>query len=173
MTGPIVIWFTGLSGSGKTTLAGALRDRLVGAGKSVRFLDGDAVRKTIHAHLGFTPEDIKKNNRLVAEWCAEHGKKYDFVIVSMISPFAQTRSMARKIIGLGYTEVYLKAPLEEVIKRDVKGLYRKALSGEIENFIGISPGVPYEEPVSPDLVLETARYGVDACLKKLIEKIGV
>lgn len=124
-------------------------------GKSSRVFDGDDVRKEITRHLGFTREDIKENNRIIAGLCVRHQFDYDYIFVPIISPFEETRDQARKIIGSHFRLVYIKASLDEVVRRDVKGLYQKALVGEIPNFIGIDPAVPFEEPINPDLVMFT------------------
>ena len=160
-----VLWFTGLSGSGKSTVADRLSRELEKAGKTVAILDGDAIRSSIHKALKFTPEDIRENNRLIAFKCQALLGQYDFIIVSVISPFRESRLMARKALAPHFTEVYIKADLEECIRRDVKGIYRLALAGRIENFIGISPATPYEAPPDPDLTLDTQRGTVEACVK--------
>lgn len=151
-----VFWLTGLSGAGKTTLVNAVAARLRDAGKVVRILDGDVVRRDVNPHLGFTPADIRENNRIIAELCVQHRGTCDYIFVPVISPFEDSRQRARDIIGNGFFLVHLKVPLATVMARDVKGLYKKALAGEIPNFIGIDPGVPYEEPAAPDLVIDAA-----------------
>jgi adenylylsulfate kinase len=150
-----VLWFTGLSGSGKTTLANALKERLILLEKSVKILDGDAVRSSTHRHLGFSREDIRENNRLLAEMAVASAKSYDVVIVAVIAPFREDRAVSRKIIGGNFYEIFLDCPIEKCVERDAKGLYKKARSGEIQNFIGVSPAHPYEAPEAPDLRLKT------------------
>lgn len=162
-----IIWFTGLSGSGKTTIAEALADRLKSTGKTVKILDGDAVRNIKHKHLGFSRDDIRENNRLIAEMAKTAGKRKDFVLVPIISPYRADRAMAQEIIGNGFVELFINAPLEECIKRDAKGLYKKALDGEIDNFIGISPQNPYEPPQSPDLEIESANFSLEENVNKI------
>src|SRR3989338_2805235 len=120
-----VLWFTGLSGSGKTTIALALQKELEKRNKKFKVFDGDVVRQKLHKHLGFTPEDIKENNRLIAELCLKQINKYDFILVPIISPFRESRENARKILGNSFIEVYVKALLETVIERDVKVYYKK------------------------------------------------
>jgi adenylylsulfate kinase len=168
MKNSFVLWFTGLSGSGKTTIADKLYDELVNDGKSAIILDGDKIRSTIHKNLGFTPDDIKKNNELIAKLCLKYNGKYDYILVPIISPFTASRKKAKELIGKNFIEVYVQASLETVIKRDVKGLYNKALRGEIPNFIGISSGVPYEEPFNPDVVLNTEKEDIDTVVKKMV-----
>src|SRR3989338_10417047 len=104
-----VIWFTGLTGAGKSTIAEALRTELAARGKSVRVLDGDAVRDTLHKHLTFTREDIKENNRLIAELARVYAREADIVLVPIISPFGESRADARKVIGKGFVEVYVES----------------------------------------------------------------
>lgn len=167
MKDAIVLWFTGLSGSGKTTIARALERTLVAEGRSVLVLDGDEVRRTLHAHLGFTPSDIKKNNELIAKLCIASRDKYDVICVPIVSPFIESRLAARRMIGRNFREVYIKSTIETVIMRDGKGLYKKALKGEIDNFIGISKSVPYEEPVNADIVIDTNSSDAAACVDML------
>ena len=164
-----VIWFTGLSGSGKTTIALALKQRLDAQGKKVLILDGDDVRAKINRRLGFSREDIKKNNELIAGICVANRSKYDVICVPLISPFTESRANARRMIGPKFTEVYIKSTLDAVIERDAKGLYKRALKGEIDNFIGISRSVPYEEPTCADIVIDTGALDAAACTRTLHE----
>lgn len=163
-----VLWFTGLSGSGKTTIALELKKKLEAKGKKVKIFDGDIVRTELHKHLGFTPEDIKENNRLISELCLKHLNEFDFILVPIISPFRESRKKARILLGDSFVEVYVKAPLDVVIKRDVKGHYKKALMGEIKNFIGIDKNVPYEEPSKADIILDTEKKDVGSCVQQII-----
>src|SRR3989338_3893085 len=107
-----VLWFTGLSGSGKTTIALALQKELEKRNKKVRIFDGDIVRQELHKHLGFTPADIKENNRLISELCLKHINDFDFILVPIISPFTESRKKARTLLGKSFIEIYVKAPLE-------------------------------------------------------------
>lgn len=166
-----VLWFTGLSGSGKSTLAAALREKLVQAGKKVRFVDGDDIRRKHNRHLGFTPEDIRENNRLILDLCLKLLTDFDFILVPVISPFRETRENARRGLGKKYHEIYVKCSLERVCQRDVKGLYQKALRGEIEYFIGVDPRVPYEEPQAAELILETDCCSKETALQKLFDYV--
>ena len=165
----IVLWFTGLSGSGKSTLAEALKRELESRGKTVEILDGDAVREKLHKNLGFSREDIRENNRLIAELAAKSSA--EIVLVPVISPYKEDRQMAREIIGGNFIELFIHAPLQECIQRDVKGLYRKALAGEIDNFIGISDANPYEEPLNPDLTINTADLSVEESVTLLMRQL--
>lgn len=166
-----VLWFTGLSGSGKTTIADRLYGELTKAKKKVMVIDGDAVRDTIHANLTFTPEDIKENNRLIALMCTDNIGKYDFILVPIISPFRESRDYARKLLLPQFAEVYIKANLGECVKRDVKGLYGKAFAGLIDNFIGISPQTPYEEPDNPEITVDTQKEDISASVAKILQQI--
>lgn len=152
----LVFWFTGLSGAGKSTVAGAVRDRLVADGRSVLILDGDDVRARFHRHLGFSEDDIRENNRLIAGLCAERRVDHDAILVPVIAPFAESRAAARAALAPGFYEIYCTAGLQVVAKRDPKGLYAKARSGAIANLIGYSPGTRYDVPANPDLRLDTA-----------------
>lgn len=164
----IVLWFTGLSGSGKSTIAGRLVEMLSDCGVKTKLLDGDQIRNSLHRELRFTPEDIKKNNNLIAEMCKEAIGDYGVVIVSVITPFRISRRDAREMLSPYYAEVYIKADLQECIRRDVKGLYKRAIAGEIENFIGVSENTPYEEPIDPEIVLDTQVFSVDECVEKVV-----
>lgn len=167
--GAMVLWFTGLSGSGKSTIANALFKELEKRHKKAFILDGDAIRNTVHRHLSFSPEDIQQNNALVAKLCVKYQEKYDVIIVPIISPFIESRQNARRIVGDRFVEVYIKASLDKVIQRDTKGLYKKAMAGEIPNFIGIDPKVPYEQPLEPDILLDTEELDIATAAKHLLE----
>src|SRR3989338_2108971 len=133
-----VLWFTGLSGSGKSTIADSLSNILKAKGYKIKILDGDVVRNTLHRHLGFTRKDILLNNKLISQLALKYLDTHDIILVPIISPYKIGRENARKLLGKHFTEVYIKASLKKCIRRDVKGLYKKALDGEIKNFIGIS-----------------------------------
>ena len=163
-----VVWFTGLSGSGKSTIAAKLKDALEAQGKQVAAIDGDDIRKEKHAHLGFSREDIRENNRLIAELALAKAREFDIVLVPIISPYREDRAMARSIIGGCFTELFVNAPLETCIERDSKGLYKKALAGEIDNFIGISPLNPYETPETPDIEIRTDALSAEQGVEKIV-----
>jgi adenylyl-sulfate kinase len=163
-----VLWFTGLSGSGKTTIANALHGELIKKKKRCMVIDGDIIRNSLHKELTFTPEDIKENNRLIAEMCKENFDNYDYIIVPIISPFYACRKYARQLLSPQFIEVYIKAGIQECIRRDVKGLYKRALSGSIEDFIGISPRVPYEPPNDPEIEIDTESENVECGVKKIM-----
>lgn len=163
-----VIWFTGLSGSGKTTIALEAKEILESLGKNVEIIDGDAIRNSRHKHLSFSREDIKENNRLIAELAKTVANEFDFVLVPIISPYKEDREMARSIIKDNFLELFINASLEKCIKRDIKGLYKKALAGEIDNFIGVSEKNPYEFPQKPDIEIKTDNMGIDECVCRLV-----
>jgi adenylyl-sulfate kinase len=163
-----VVWFTGLSGAGKSTLADALAPQLRAAGRRVELLDGDVVRTHLSKGLGFSREDRDTNIARIAFVSHLLARNGVAVLVAAISPFRQARDDARKVIG-DFVEVHVAPPLEECIKRDVKGLYKKALSGEIKQFTGVSD--PYEEPLSPELRLDTSAGSVDASVARLVSKL--
>lgn len=152
----IVFWFTGLSGAGKSTLANGLRDALVAAGRRVLILDGDDVRNRLHRHLGFSPEDIRLNNQLIAGLCAENRTDFDFILVPIISPYRDSRAAARSLLEPGFHEIFVSASLDVLHDRDTKGLYAAARRNEIGNLIGVSPGSPYDIPDAADLVIDTS-----------------
>jgi bifunctional enzyme CysN/CysC len=160
-----VLWFTGLSGAGKSTLALALEARLFAKGYHVYVLDGDNVRGGLNANLGFSPEDRAENIRRVSEVAGLFADAGFVVISSFISPYRADRERARQSAGGSFHEVYIEASLEMCEQRDPKGLYRRARTGEIPEFTGISS--PYEPPESPELVVRTDRLGVEECLSEL------
>lgn len=162
----ITVWFTGLSGAGKTTVSRLIETKLKARGvDAVELLDGDLLRAQVNTGLGFTREDRERNIRIasfIAGLLSRHGV---IVLASFISPYRKDREACRQQIGL-FAEVYVKCSLEECIRRDVKGLYCKALNGEIERFTGISD--PYEEPLQPELILDTDRETVEESADKVI-----
>jgi adenylyl-sulfate kinase len=163
-----VLWFTGLSGSGKSTLAEAVAPRLRAAGKRVEILDGDAVRTHLSRGLGFSREDREVNVARIAFVAHLLARNGVFVITAAISPYRATRDEARRLIG-DFVEIHVATSVEECIRRDVKGLYRKALAGEIEHFTGISD--PYEAPLSPELRLDTSTLGVDEGVARIVSTL--
>ena len=163
-----ILWFTGLSGSGKSTLAHALEDRLHNMGKATYVLDGDNIRKGLCSDLGFSDEDRTENIRRIGEVAKLMIDAGVIVMTAFISPFRDDRKVARDLVQQGdFIEVYCDAPLDVCETRDVKGLYKKARAGEIPEFTGISS--PYEEPLSAELKVETARKDVEECVDTIID----
>ena len=151
---PVVLWFTGLSGSGKSTVANLVEKLLHAKGQHTFLLDGDNVRHGLNRDLGFTAEDRVENIRRIAEVAKLMTDAGLIVLVSFISPFRSERQMARELLPEGeFIEVFVDTPIEECVRRDPKGLYKKALAGQIPNFTGISS--PYEAPGNPDIHLRT------------------
>jgi adenylyl-sulfate kinase len=134
-------------------------------------IDGDAVRDKDGRRLGFSREDIRENNRRIAELALEESKTHDVVLVPVISPYQEDRAQNRAIIGRGYIEVFLDCPLSVCEERDVKGLYKKARTGEVANFIGVSDTNPYEKPSNPDIVIDTSKATVEEEVEILINYI--
>lgn len=167
----LVVWFTGLSGSGKSRIANLVADRLGVCGISVEIIDGDNLRHARTRHLGFSPEDIIQNNRMAVEMCLERINSCDVVLVALISPFRHVRQLARERLGDSFIEIYVKASLETVCKRDPKGLYERARLEKIEPMIGMADGVPYEAPEYPDLVLDTEAFDAHVLAQRLDDHI--
>jgi 3'(2'), 5'-bisphosphate nucleotidase len=161
----MVLWLTGLSASGKSTIAVDVEKELTMEEKLVFKLDGDNVRHGLNNNLGFSLEDRYENIRRVAEVANLIGDLGIITLASFISPTKKIREMAREIIGKDFYEIYVKADIEDCKKRDKKGLYEKAIKGEIKNFTGISS--PYEEPENPDLLLDTTKYSQEQNVKAL------
>ena len=171
MTAAKIAWFTGLSGAGKSTIAERTAELLIERGQKVLILDGDAVREFVHHHLGFTPEDIRENNRLMVGLCQKNQSDYDYILVPIISPFIDSRAHARDNLGNSFFEVHVSASLDEVRKRDPKGLYQKMSTGEITDLIGVGAGAPYEPPESPELALDTQQMDSESCAKVLADRL--
>lgn len=160
------LWFTGLPCSGKSAVADRVAEILRSRGLKVERLDGDVVRKSLCRDLGFSREDRNENIRrvtFVAKLLTRNGVA---VLTSFISPYREIRDEARREIG-EFVEVYVKCPLEVCIARDVKGMYQKAIRGEIKEFTGISD--PYEEPLNPELILETDKETLEESAQKVID----
>ncbi|MBB4952653.1 adenylyl-sulfate kinase [Agrobacterium vitis] len=155
---PRVIWLTGLSGAGKSTIANAIEAQLHATGHHTYILDGDNVRHGLNRDLGFSNEDRVENIRRVAEVAKLMADAGLIVIVSFISPFRADRDLARNLMAKDeFIEVFIDTPLQECMRRDPKGLYRKALMGDIKQFTGISS--VYEPPINPELHLKTVEAG--------------
>ncbi|CAB3290105.1 putative adenylyl-sulfate kinase [Methanocaldococcus lauensis] len=161
------IWLTGPSGSGKTTLARALKEKLKNKGYKVEILDGDEIRNTLYPNLGFSKEAREMHNRIVIHLAKLLSRNGIIAIVSLISPYKSIREFARKEIN-NFMEVYVYAPLDVRIKRDPKGLYAKALKGEISGLTGYD-GV-YEEPDNADVIIDTSKMSIDEEVELIIKK---
>ncbi|HVJ35298.1 MAG TPA: adenylyl-sulfate kinase, partial [Terriglobia bacterium] len=164
-----VLWLTGLSGSGKSTLAGAAEHRLFQRGRQVVVLDGDTLRQGLNSDLGFSPEARAENIRRTAEVAKLLAETGLIVFVSLISPWRADRDKARRIVGDNFVEIYVQADIETCKARDPKGLYKKALKGEIKNFTGIDQ--PYEAPEKPELVIDTAQLTEEQALQRLLDMV--
>ena len=162
------LWFTGLPCSGKSTVADLLAQKLKSKNYKVERLDGDIVRKSLSRDLGFSQEDRNKNIEritFVAKLLTRNGV---IVITSFISPYRKIRQHARQEIG-NFIEVYVKCPVEVCKKRDVKGMYEKALNGQIQDFTGVSH--PYEEPENPEVTLDTENDTSEQNIQKILQKL--
>jgi len=169
----VTVWFTGLPCSGKTTIADRVAERLREMGYKVERLDGDVIRKSpISRDLGFSKEDRRKNLERVAYISKLLSRNDVIVLATFVSPYNDIRRDIRDIIGPErFILVYTKCPVEICMQRDVKGMYAKALRGEIENFTGIDD--PFEEPVDPpaDLVVETDKESIDECVERVMRML--
>ena len=161
----VTIWLTGLSGSGKTTIGENLVSTLRQRGHNVELLDGDVVRTNLSKGLGFSKEDRDTNILRIGFVSNLLTRNGVFTIAAAISPYRDIRQQVREEIG-DFIEVYVKCPLEALIKRDVKGLYEKALKGEIQNFTGVSD--PYEEPLNPEVTVNTDQETIEESLNKVL-----
>lgn len=165
-----ILWLTGLSASGKTTLAFALERILFAKGWRVYVLDGDNVRHGLCADLGFSPDERAENIRRIGEVAKLFAQSGCLIITAFISPYRADRDRVRSIAGELFHEVHIATPLAVCEDRDPKGLYGKARRGEIEAFTGIS--APYERPHTPELVLDTSKFGIDESLKCLLDYVN-
>lgn len=163
------LWMTGLSGSGKTTIARELLTELKKRGLNVEVLDGDDIRTNLSQGLGFSKADRDTNIRRIGYVARLLSRNGAAVISAAISPYAEVRDEVGKSIkadGAEFIEVFVKCPVDVLLKRDEKGLYKKALAGEIKSFTGVSD--PYEEPLKPDLIVETDRESVTESVSRIV-----
>ena len=162
------VWFTGLPCAGKTTLARLLADELMNRGHNVEILDGDAARQNLSKGLGFSKQDRDENIRRIGFVCGQLTRQGTVAIVAAISPYRAIRDEVRAKIDK-FVEVYVKASVQTCIKRDVKGLYKRALAGEIKGFTGVDD--PYEPPLSPELTVETETEDPKGSLARILRSL--
>ncbi len=168
----LVIWLTGLSGAGKSTLARSLSEHLSVAGHRVETLDGDEVRENLSRGLGFSKEDRDTNVRRIGFVARLLARNSVVVLVADISPYRQSRDDVRRSVedeGVKFVEVFVRCPISKLVERDVKGLYFKALAGEITHFTGISD--PYEEPLFPDVVVDSSIESIEQSARRILARI--
>jgi adenylylsulfate kinase len=168
----LVVWLTGLSGAGKTTLARAISAQLAATGFRVETLDGDEVRENLSRGLGFSQEDRDTNIRRIGFVARLLARNRVVVLGAAISPYQRSRDDVRRSIeadGVRFLEVFVRCPLDTLIERDGKGLYAKALAGEVEHFTGISD--PYEEPLSPDITVDSSIETVEESTARILSQI--
>jgi len=163
------LWFTGLSGAGKSTLAQGIRGRLVARGHRVEILDGDEVRTNLSKGLGFSKEDRDTNIRRIGFVARLLSRNGVVAIGAAISPYRDIRDEVRRAHEAAFVEVYVSCAIAELVKRDSKGLYAKALRGEIQHFTGISD--PYEPPLSPDILVESDRQSVEESIDTIVKSL--
>src|SRR5712671_5903987 len=166
MTKGFVVWFTGLSGAGKSTIANALKEELSRRGRHVELLDGDDVRTHLSKGLGFSKEDRDTNIRRIGYAARLVARSGGVAITAAISPYREVRDELRAQ-SPGFFEVYVRCSLEELTRRDVKGLYAKAIAGEIKNFTGVSD--PYEAPLTPEVTVDSERETVEESLARILD----
>ena len=168
MSKGVTIWFTGLSGAGKSTIALILEKRLRKLGAKVEVLDGDVVRTNLSKGLGFSREDRDTNIKRIGFVCNLLTRNDVIAISAAISPYREVRDYNRQLIG-NFLEVYTRCSLEQCIERDTKGLYKKAIAGEIKEFTGISD--PYEEPLNPEVLVDTDKETAEQSAEKVFNKL--
>ena len=167
----LLIWFTGLSGSGKSTIANALEAKLFEKSLRTYTLDGDNIRKGINKDLSFSPEGRTENIRRIAEVANLFVDAGIITIAAFVSPYRKDREAIKEIVNeSNFIEVFVNTSVEECERRDVKGLYNKARSGELKNFTGID--APYEPPINPDVEIKTEQLTIEESVSKIIETIN-
>ena len=163
-----ILWFTGLSASGKSSVANAFAHKLFEEGKQAFVLDGDNIRHGLNSDLGFDEVSRKENIRRIGEVAKLFVEGGQIVLTAFISPYREDRQVVRNLVQEGeFIEVFVKCSVEACEKRDPKGLYKKARNNEIPNFTGIS--APYEEPINPEIILDTENQTIEECVEQLQE----
>jgi adenylylsulfate kinase len=163
-----LIWFTGLSASGKSAISHALENKLCASGYFAVVLDGDNIRHGLNKDLGFSPEDRDENIRRIGEVSKLFTENGVITMSAFISPYRADRDRVRANLAAGdFIEIYLKCPMDELKRRDPKGLYKKALEGSIQEFTGVS--APYEAPLSPEITLDTYETSLDECVENILD----
>ena len=165
-----IIWLTGLSGAGKSTIAKKLKKSL--NKQKCLIVDGDIFRKKTK-QLSFNKENIIRNNLKIIKYCKKNLKRYDFIIVSVISPLRKTRKIASKIFNKNYFEIYVFASLKSLVERDTKGLYALSKKGIIKNLIGFKSGIKYEKSSHKYLRLNTNKFTKKQCVIKILEYVKI
>jgi adenylyl-sulfate kinase len=162
------LWFTGLSGAGKSTISEQIFERLKTAGAKVELLDGDVVRTHLSKGLGFSKEDRDTNIRRIGFVCELLSRNGVIALVAAISPYREVREEVRERIA-NFVEIHVHCPIEVLAERDVKGLYKKALAGEIGSFTGVSD--PYEPPLHPEVTIDSSKEPINASVEKVWAKL--
>jgi len=165
------LWFTGLSGAGKSTLAQVIRDDLVARGRRVEILDGDEVRTNLSKGLGFSKEDRDTNIRRIGYVARLLSRNGVVAVAAAISPYREVRDEVRRAHEATFVETFVDCSLEELVRRDRKGLYAKALRGEIEHFTGVSD--PYEAPVCPDIHVRSDQETVEESRARILDWLEI
>lgn len=164
----LTVWFTGLPCSGKTTIADRVAEKLTLDGYQVERLDGDTIREGLSGDLGFSRRDRDENIKRATYIAKLLTRNNVIVLATFVSPYRERRRKAREEIGR-FIEVYVRCPVEVCMERDTKGLYKRALAGEIKNFTGIDD--PYEPPESPEVVIDTDKETMESCVGRILKKI--
>lgn len=166
-----LIWFTGLSGSGKTTLSNRINKKLKRLNFKVLMIDGDTFRKKTQNINNFSKKNILLNNNRIISHVKKHIRNYDFVIVSVISPLLKTRKKCKNFFGKKYFEIFVKCGIKELIKRDTKGLYKKAKEKKIKNLIGYNSKIKYEMSNYKKIIANTEKLSILNCTNLILKKI--
>jgi adenylyl-sulfate kinase len=169
MSKGFTVWFTGLSGAGKSTLSALLEQQLRARGRKVEVLDGDVVRTHLSKGLGFSKEDRDTNIRRIGWVCQVLSRNGVVAVAAAISPYREARDEARRMVG-DFVEVYVECPLDVLVERDTKGLYKKALAGEIGQFTGVSD--PYEQPLAPEITIHSDHETPEQSIARILERLG-